>query len=225
MHTSIRVLATALAWTGICACGQADNAADDSADTTASTTDTAAMTVSDSAGSTTQSAGSVALQPTAQAPVTSPVTKTASTQPSREDAARIAAARADSLRLAQAPATARIADSVKQADAAKAAAALPTVPRETAPAPTVNLAAQGKVPYDANCKKCHGASGVPAKAMQAKFPKLKAFDAAFFATRSADSVVAVLMKGTSSDMKSYKDKLSHDEMVAVAAYIRGFAKL
>lgn len=78
----------------------------------------------------------------------------------------------------------------------------------------------GKVPYEENCRKCHGVRGVPPKTMQAKFPKIVTFDAAFFAKRSDDSVVTVLTKGKNEDMKSFRDKLSHAQMVAVAAYIR-----
>ena len=48
-------------------------------------------------------------------------------------------------------------------------------------------------------------------------------NAEFFEKRSDDSVVTVLTKGKNEDMKSFKDKLSHDQMVAVAAYIRSFA--
>ncbi|HEY4955737.1 MAG TPA: c-type cytochrome, partial [Gemmatimonadaceae bacterium] len=73
------------------------------------------------------------------------------------------------------------------------------------------------------CRKCHGVIGTPPKAMQAKFPKIATFNAAFFATHSADSVVTILTKGKNTDMKSFKDILSHAQMVAVAAYIRTFA--
>jgi Cytochrome c. len=82
----------------------------------------------------------------------------------------------------------------------------------------------GKAPYEENCRKCHGVIGIAPKAMKAKFPKIATFDAAFFATRSGDSVVTILTKGKGQDMKSFTDKLSHAQMVAVAAYIRTFAK-
>ena len=81
----------------------------------------------------------------------------------------------------------------------------------------------GKAPYEENCRKCHGVRGTPPKTMKAKFPKIVTFDAEFFEKRSDDSVVTVLTKGKNEDMKSFKDKLSHDQMVAVAAYIRSFA--
>lgn len=81
----------------------------------------------------------------------------------------------------------------------------------------------GKAPYEENCRKCHGVRGVPPKTMKAKYPKIVTFDSAFFVGRSDDSVVTVLTKGKNEDMKSFKGKLSHDQMVAVAAYIRSFA--
>lgn len=82
----------------------------------------------------------------------------------------------------------------------------------------------GKTVYDANCRKCHGVIGTPPKTMKAKFPKIATFDAAFFAKRSEDSVITVLMKGKSDDMKSFKDKLTHEQMEQVASYIRTFVK-
>lgn len=80
----------------------------------------------------------------------------------------------------------------------------------------------GKEPYQENCKKCHGVRGLPPKTMKAKYPKIATFDSAFFEKRTDDSVVTILTKGKNDDMKSFKDKLSHDQMVAVAAYIRSF---
>jgi mono/diheme cytochrome c family protein len=80
----------------------------------------------------------------------------------------------------------------------------------------------GKAPYEANCRKCHGVRGVPPKTMKAKFPKIATFDADFFSKRTDDSVVTVLTKGKGDDMKSFKDKMTHEQMVAVAAYIRDF---
>ena len=81
----------------------------------------------------------------------------------------------------------------------------------------------GKAPYEENCRKCHGVRGTPPKTMKTKYPKIATFDAEFFEKRTDDSVVTVLTKGKNEDMKSFKDKLSHDQMVAVAAYIRSFA--
>jgi mono/diheme cytochrome c family protein len=80
-----------------------------------------------------------------------------------------------------------------------------------------------KAVYDANCKKCHGVAGTPSKAMATKSPKLAAFDAAFFAKRSDDSVVKVLTKGKGKDMPSFKNKMTPAEVAAVAKYVRAFA--
>lgn len=82
----------------------------------------------------------------------------------------------------------------------------------------------GKTLYDENCKKCHGATGTPVAPMKKKYEKLAAFDAAFFAKRSDDSVVAILTQGKGDNMKSFKEKMKPDEMAAVARYIRSFAK-
>lgn len=112
--------------------------------------------------------------------------------------------------------------------AAKPAAATPTptpIPA-VAVVPSASRAdpALGAPLYDANCRKCHGTLGIPSNVMKAKFPKLVPFDAAFFARRTDDSVVTVLMNGKGQDMKSYRDKLSHAEMGSVAAYIRTLAQ-
>lgn len=82
----------------------------------------------------------------------------------------------------------------------------------------------GKPLYEAHCRKCHGVLGVPSTVMKTKFPKLMTFTVAFFVNRSADSVVTVLMQGKGEGMKTFKDKLSHAEMIAVAAYARSLAK-
>ena len=84
-------------------------------------------------------------------------------------------------------------------------------------------AADGKVVYDENCKKCHGVRGVPPVTMKKKFDKIATFDAAFIEKRSDDSVVKVLTKGKSEDMKSFKDKMTKEEMAAVAKYVRVLA--
>ncbi len=78
----------------------------------------------------------------------------------------------------------------------------------------------GKPIYEANCRKCHGVIGVPAKVIKEKFPKILPFDAAYFSKTTDEAVVAILMQGKGDDMKPFKDKLSKPEMAAVAAYIR-----
>ena len=80
----------------------------------------------------------------------------------------------------------------------------------------------GKAPYEENCRKCHGVRGVAPKTMKAKYPKIATFDEEFFDKHSPDSIVVILTKGKNQDMKSFKDKLSTAQMVAVASYIRTF---
>lgn len=86
--------------------------------------------------------------------------------------------------------------------------------------------ADGKALYEESCRKCHGVRGTPPKTMKEKFPKIATFDEAFIAKRTDDSVVKVLMKGVgkADDMKSFKDKLSPEEMAAVAKYVRQLAQ-
>jgi len=84
--------------------------------------------------------------------------------------------------------------------------------------------AAGKTVYEAQCRKCHGAGGVPSSAMKSRFAKLAPFDAGFFAHRSDDSVVTILAKGDGAAMKPFDGKLGHGEMVAVAAYIRTLSR-
>lgn len=87
------------------------------------------------------------------------------------------------------------------------------------------LAAQapdGQALYREHCKECHGAAGRPPKTAVAKYKDVKTFDAAFFTGRSDDSIVAVLKRGVKDgkEMKSFKDKLSPEEMAAVVKYVR-----
>lgn len=84
-------------------------------------------------------------------------------------------------------------------------------------------APDGKTLYNSTCRKCHGVIGTPPKTMKAKYPKIATFDEEFIAKRTDDSVVKVLMHGKGDDMKSFKDKLTPDDMVAVAKYVRELA--
>jgi mono/diheme cytochrome c family protein len=85
-------------------------------------------------------------------------------------------------------------------------------------------APDGQALYQLSCKKCHGVLGVPPKAIQKKMQKVVTFDADFAAKFSEDSIVKILVKGgKSEDMKSFKDKLSPEEMAAVAKYVRQLA--
>ena len=90
-------------------------------------------------------------------------------------------------------------------------------------APT--LAAQGpdgQALYREHCKECHGAAGRPTKTALGKYKEIKALDATLLSTRSDDSLLAILKHGAKDgkEMKSFKEKLSADEMAAVVKYVR-----
>jgi mono/diheme cytochrome c family protein len=88
---------------------------------------------------------------------------------------------------------------------------------------TRDAAAQGpdgQAVYKQQCATCHGAAGVPAPAM-AKALAIPTLDAAFLAKVPNDSVVAVVKNGAGK-MKGFKDKLSAEQIAAVAKYVRGF---
>jgi mono/diheme cytochrome c family protein len=83
-------------------------------------------------------------------------------------------------------------------------------------------AAEGKTLYEANCKMCHGARGIPPQAM-VKMMKVPVLDSAYFAKHTDDSVVVVLKKGRGKSMKSFADRLTPDQMLAVARYLRSLS--
>jgi mono/diheme cytochrome c family protein len=90
---------------------------------------------------------------------------------------------------------------------------------------TPMLAAQapdGAALYREHCKECHGAAGRPPKQARDKYKDVKALDAAFLSGRSDDSLLAVLKHGVKDgkEMKSFKEKLSAEEMAAVVKYVR-----
>ena len=86
-------------------------------------------------------------------------------------------------------------------------------------------APDGKALYEENCRKCHGVRGTPPKTMKEKFPKIATFNNEFITKRTDDSIVKVLMKGVgkAEDMKSFKDKLTPEQMAMVATYVRELA--
>jgi mono/diheme cytochrome c family protein len=238
MNNSIHgLVATALVSMAVAGCKPADNYANK--DTATIQTKTSAETLTKASAesvskpvapsATPAIAETPQAKPKAQAPIRDAVVpKPAGAPPAQIDAAKAEAARTDSVRQAQEKAdamrSARL-DSVRQAEAAKAVVKPePAARAEPVAQAGADQAAQGKIPYEENCRKCHGVRGVPPKTMKEKFAKIATFDADFFAKHSDDSVVTVLTKGKNEDMKSFKDKLSRAEMVAVAAYIRSFAQ-
>ncbi len=87
------------------------------------------------------------------------------------------------------------------------------------------LAAQapdGQTLYREHCKECHGAAGRPTKQALGKYKDIKTLDAALLGARSDDSLLAVLKHGAKDgkEMKSFKEKLSAEEMGAVVKYVR-----
>lgn len=84
-------------------------------------------------------------------------------------------------------------------------------------------AADGSAIFDANCKLCHGAAGVPSASIRKMFPKIPTFDAALFASRTDADLVKQVTEG-GDKMKPFKDKLTADEIAAVAKYIRTLGK-
>lgn len=99
-------------------------------------------------------------------------------------------------------------------------------------APTVSLSATHRIGlqepdaralFSENCKKCHGVLGNPPVTMKKKYEKIATFDAKFLERHSEDSIVKVLTKGKSEDMKSFADVMSPAELHAVAKYVRELA--
>ena len=89
-----------------------------------------------------------------------------------------------------------------------------------AAAVSTRAAAQdGKALYLANCKKCHGETGKPSDAIKKMNPKIETFDAAFFASRTDAQLAKGIAEGKGK-MKPLKDKLTPEELKAVATYIR-----
>jgi len=76
--------------------------------------------------------------------------------------------------------------------------------------------ADGQAIYRQECKSCHGLNGVPPSRAREQYKKIKALDVDGFVSKlSVDSIVTILKKGISKDMKSFTGKLSDPEMRAV----------
>jgi cytochrome c553 len=78
--------------------------------------------------------------------------------------------------------------------------------------------ADGKTVWDQSCKKCHGAKGTPAAAMQRMLPKLPVLDSALVSTFSMASVVDVVTKGKGT-MKPLTKPLTPEQVAAVSKYL------
>jgi mono/diheme cytochrome c family protein len=81
-------------------------------------------------------------------------------------------------------------------------------------------AADGQAVYVKHCKTCHGATGAPTARMVGLYPKLKSLaDSGLMAGLSIDSIVNLIRKGQ-GDMKPLADKLTADQITAVANYVK-----
>lgn len=96
-----------------------------------------------------------------------------------------------------------------------AGASAATAQAAAAPAP------DGAALYRQHCRTCHGMKGVPTQRMIGLYPELKTLaDSAFQAGLSVDSITAVMRRGAGRDMKSFTEKLTPEEMAAVARFVK-----
>ena len=79
-------------------------------------------------------------------------------------------------------------------------------------------AEDGKALYDAKCASCHGKDGV-AKPMA---KGSRSFNDAAFRSESADAIAQVTSEGKGK-MPGYKDKLTAEQIGAIAAHVKTLA--
>jgi mono/diheme cytochrome c family protein len=85
-------------------------------------------------------------------------------------------------------------------------------------------ASEGQELYEKYCAACHGQKGVPTRSAQATWPQLRAFtEPGFLDARSDDSIVAVTHSGIGRDMPARKDRLTREQLLAIARYVRTLA--
>jgi cytochrome c oxidase cbb3-type subunit 3 len=80
-------------------------------------------------------------------------------------------------------------------------------------------APDGAALFRRHCRACHGAEGVPPAGMAAAFPSLTSLAEPAVTGRAEDSLVQLLQDGRGS-MKSFREKLSDEEMRAVARFVK-----
>ena len=103
--------------------------------------------------------------------------------------------------------------------AAAFAFSLTAAPSAVAQAPAT--APDGAALYRQSCRGCHGARGKPSEQMRGVYPSLVALsDSAVQAKLTVDGVAGLLTKGNGKEMKPFADKLSPDEIRAVAEFVK-----
>ena len=90
-----------------------------------------------------------------------------------------------------------------------------------AQAPAAPAASDGGALYRQYCRACHGARGKPSDQMRGVYPALVTLsDSAVQAKLTVDGVATLLTKGNGKEMKPFADKMSKDEIHAVAEFVK-----
>src|SRR6185503_9535903 len=80
-------------------------------------------------------------------------------------------------------------------------------------------APDGAALYRTTCRGCHGARGKPSEQMRGVYPSLVVLsDSAEQAKLTVDGIVTLLTNGNGKEMKPFKDKMSKEEIRAVAEF-------
>lgn len=89
-------------------------------------------------------------------------------------------------------------------------------------------AADGKALFEANCAKCHGATGAGDTKMGQKAGCKDFTDASYQATLTEAKMTAAIhdgvKEGDKQKMKAFGDTLSADDIKALVAYVKAFKK-
>lgn len=92
---------------------------------------------------------------------------------------------------------------------------------QAAQTPQASQAPDGAALYRQHCRTCHGARGTPTQRMIGLYPDLRTLaDTTLLAGLSVDSIVTVIRKGKGRDMKPLADKMTPEEMTAVAQFVK-----
>lgn len=82
-------------------------------------------------------------------------------------------------------------------------------------------APDGAALYRQYCRSCHGARGKPSQQMSGVYPALVTLsDSAVQAKLTVDGVATLLTKGNGKEMKPFADRMSPDQIHAVAEFVK-----